>query len=75
MNACLAQCDIRHVLTSRRMLDSSPLKLDAELVYLDELKTAMTLVRQAAGRRVRLAAARRRAGARWALTRSGPTTW
>ena len=42
INACLAQCAIRHVLTSRRMLDRFPLKLDAELVFVDELKPRIT---------------------------------
>ena len=42
LNASIAQCGIRHVLTSRRMLDRFPLKLDAELVYVDELKQRMT---------------------------------
>jgi acyl-[acyl-carrier-protein]-phospholipid O-acyltransferase / long-chain-fatty-acid--[acyl-carrier-protein] ligase len=37
LNASLTQCGIRHVLTSRRMLERFPLKLDAELVYLEEL--------------------------------------
>ncbi len=42
INASMAQCGIRHVLTSRRMLDRFPLKLDAELVYVEELKQRMT---------------------------------
>ena len=42
LNASLAQCGIRHVLTSRRMLDRFPLALDAELVYVEELKQRMT---------------------------------
>ena len=62
INASMAQCGIRHVLTSRRMLDRFPLKLDAELVYVEELKRSHDLVRQAAGRRGRLAAAGRGPG-------------
>ncbi len=42
INASMAQCGIRHVLTSRRMLDRFPLKLNAELVYVEELKQRMT---------------------------------
>ena len=41
LNASMTQCGIRHVLTSRRFLDRFPLKLDAELVYLEELKRRM----------------------------------
>ncbi len=44
LNACIAQCKIRHVLTSRRMLERSPLKLEAELVFVEDLKQRMTLV-------------------------------
>ena len=42
LNASMAQCGIRHVLTSRRMLDRFPLALDADLVYVEELKQRMT---------------------------------
>ena len=42
LNASIAQCGIRHVLTSRRMLDRFPLKLDAEMVFVEELKQRMT---------------------------------
>ena len=38
----MAQCGIRRVLTSRRVLDRFPLKLEAELVYVEELKQRMT---------------------------------
>ncbi len=41
LNASIAQCGIRHVLTSRRMLDRFPLKLDAELVFIEDLKQRM----------------------------------
>ena len=42
INASMAQCGIRHVLTSRRMLERFPLKLDAELVYVEELQERLT---------------------------------
>ena len=42
LNASMAQCGVRHVLTSRRVLDRFPLALDAELVYVEELKERMT---------------------------------
>jgi acyl-[acyl-carrier-protein]-phospholipid O-acyltransferase/long-chain-fatty-acid--[acyl-carrier-protein] ligase len=42
LNACVAQCGIRHVLTSRRMLERFPLKLDAELVFFEDLKERMS---------------------------------
>jgi acyl-[acyl-carrier-protein]-phospholipid O-acyltransferase/long-chain-fatty-acid--[acyl-carrier-protein] ligase len=41
LNASIAQCGIRHVLTSRRMLERFPLKLDAEMVFAEELKQRM----------------------------------
>ncbi len=37
LNECLRQCGIRHVLTSRRMMNRLDLSLDAELVYLEDL--------------------------------------
>ena len=42
INACIAQCGIRHVLTSPRVLERFPLKLDAELVYVEDLKRRIT---------------------------------
>jgi acyl-[acyl-carrier-protein]-phospholipid O-acyltransferase / long-chain-fatty-acid--[acyl-carrier-protein] ligase len=38
LNASMAQCGIRHVLASRRLLDRFPLKLDAEMVYVEDLR-------------------------------------
>ena len=44
MNDCIAQCGIRHVLTSRRVMERfRPSKLDAELVYLEDFKDKVTL--------------------------------
>jgi acyl-[acyl-carrier-protein]-phospholipid O-acyltransferase / long-chain-fatty-acid--[acyl-carrier-protein] ligase len=43
MNDCIAQCSIRHVLTSRRVMQKFDLKLDAELVYLEDFKDKVTL--------------------------------
>jgi len=42
INASMAQCGIRHVLTSRRLFDRIPVKLDAQLVYVEELKDRMS---------------------------------
>ncbi len=39
MNACIRQCGIRHVLTSRKVMEKLNLKLDAELVYLEDFKS------------------------------------
>jgi acyl-[acyl-carrier-protein]-phospholipid O-acyltransferase/long-chain-fatty-acid--[acyl-carrier-protein] ligase len=44
LNACLAQCKIRHVLTSRRMMERTPLKLEAELVFVEDLKKRIGLL-------------------------------
>ncbi|MBN2216303.1 MAG: MFS transporter [Pirellulales bacterium] len=37
LNACLAQAGIRHVLTSRKVMEKLNLTLDAEIVYLEDL--------------------------------------
>ncbi len=42
MNNCIAQCGIRHVLTSKRVLDKFKLQLDAEIVNLDEFREKVT---------------------------------
>jgi acyl-[acyl-carrier-protein]-phospholipid O-acyltransferase / long-chain-fatty-acid--[acyl-carrier-protein] ligase len=44
MAECLAQAKIRHVLTSRKVMERfEHLRIDAELVYLDDLKDAATV--------------------------------
>lgn len=43
MNQCIARAGIRHVLTSRRVLERFPLDIHAELVYLEELKNKVRL--------------------------------
>ncbi len=43
MNDCIAQCGIRHVLTSRRVMERFKLKLDAEVVYLEDFVGRITL--------------------------------
>ena len=43
MNDCIAQCGIRHVLTSPRVLERFPLKIDANLVYVEDLRRKVTL--------------------------------
>ena len=40
LNECIRQCGIRHVLTSRRVLERFPLKIDAQLVCLEDLQGA-----------------------------------
>ncbi len=42
MNQCIAQCGIRHVLTSPRLLERFPLKIDAEVVFLEDLRKKIT---------------------------------
>jgi acyl-[acyl-carrier-protein]-phospholipid O-acyltransferase/long-chain-fatty-acid--[acyl-carrier-protein] ligase len=42
LNYCIAQCGIRHVLTSRRFMERFDFKLDAELVYLEDLREQVT---------------------------------
>ena len=43
MNDCIAQCGIRHVLTSRRVMQKFDLQIDAELVYLEDFPGKITL--------------------------------
>ena len=44
MNACIAQCGIRHVLTSRRVLDRFHLDINAELVLLEDFAGKVTML-------------------------------
>ncbi len=48
VNACLRECGIRRVLTSRRVMEKLserfPLELDAQLVYLEDLRQEVSLV-------------------------------
>lgn len=43
MNACIRQCDVRHVLTSRKVMEKFDFQLDAELVYLEDFRDKVTL--------------------------------
>jgi len=43
MNACIKQAGIRHVLTSRKVMDKLGMKLDAEVIYLEDLREKITL--------------------------------
>ncbi|REK08977.1 MAG: AMP-dependent synthetase [Planctomycetota bacterium] len=49
LNYCIAQCGIRHVLTSRRFMERFDFKLDAELVYLEDLREQVTTADKLAG--------------------------
>jgi acyl-[acyl-carrier-protein]-phospholipid O-acyltransferase/long-chain-fatty-acid--[acyl-carrier-protein] ligase len=42
LNGCLARAGIRHVVTSRRFLEQVPLDLDAEPIFLEDLKDLPT---------------------------------
>jgi acyl-[acyl-carrier-protein]-phospholipid O-acyltransferase / long-chain-fatty-acid--[acyl-carrier-protein] ligase len=44
MNSCVGQCGIRHVLTSRRMLDKFDFKIDAEFILLEDFLGKITLL-------------------------------
>lgn len=41
-HSCIAPAQIRHVITSRKMLERFPLPLDAEMVFLEELREKLT---------------------------------
>jgi acyl-[acyl-carrier-protein]-phospholipid O-acyltransferase/long-chain-fatty-acid--[acyl-carrier-protein] ligase len=43
MNSCIRQAGIRHVLTSRRVMEKLQYELTAEPVFLEELRTKVTL--------------------------------
>ncbi|HEX3726637.1 MAG TPA: AMP-binding protein [Pirellulales bacterium] len=43
LNYCIAQCGIRHVLTSRKFMERFDFKLNAELIYLEDLRERVTL--------------------------------
>lgn len=49
INACIKQCGIKHVLTSRKVMQKLELKIDAELVYLEDFKDQVTLADKLAG--------------------------
>ncbi len=42
INDCIAQCGLRHVLTSRRLMEKLNLTLNAELVFLEDFKDKAT---------------------------------
>lgn len=48
INSCIRQCKIRHVLTSRRVMEKLDLKLDVELVYLEDLRQQVKLTEKLA---------------------------
>ena len=43
LNQCIEMAEIRHVITSRRVMDKLDVKLDAELVFLEDFKDKATL--------------------------------
>ena len=44
MNSCIAQCQIKHVLTSRKVVDRLKLTLDAEFVYVEDFKDRLSIL-------------------------------
>jgi acyl-[acyl-carrier-protein]-phospholipid O-acyltransferase/long-chain-fatty-acid--[acyl-carrier-protein] ligase len=43
MNVCIAQCGIKHILTSRKFMERVNLDINAELVFLEDLANEATL--------------------------------
>ena len=43
LNQCIGKAGIRHVLTSRKVLEKLGLKIDAEIVFLEDLREQLTL--------------------------------
>jgi acyl-[acyl-carrier-protein]-phospholipid O-acyltransferase/long-chain-fatty-acid--[acyl-carrier-protein] ligase len=69
MNDCITQCGIRHVLTSRRAMERFNLKLNAEVVFLEDCVRQITL-----GDKLAAAAAAWLAPVAWLERRLGLTT-
>ena len=42
MNDCIGQCGIRHVLTSRKVMDKLEMEIDAELIFVEDLRDKAT---------------------------------
>lgn len=49
MNYCIKEAGIKHVLTSRRFIEKKPVELDAELIFLEDLKEKVTSLDRAIG--------------------------
>ncbi len=49
LNSCLSQAGIRHVLTSRRFVERVPVQLDAELIFLEDLRAKPTAIDKGVG--------------------------
>jgi acyl-[acyl-carrier-protein]-phospholipid O-acyltransferase / long-chain-fatty-acid--[acyl-carrier-protein] ligase len=49
LNQCIAQAGIRHVLTSRAVMEKFDLNLDAELVYLEDFRSKATRLDKISG--------------------------
>ena len=43
LNSCIAQCGMKHILTSRKFMEKMKFDLDAELVYLEDFKDKPSL--------------------------------
>ena len=43
LNACIARSGVRHVITSRRVIEKFKLRLDAEIIYLEDLRDEVTI--------------------------------
>ncbi|QDS98750.1 MFS transporter [Adhaeretor mobilis] len=49
MNRCIAKAGIKHVLTTQKVLDKLDMKIDAEIVLLEDFKEKVTLADKLAG--------------------------
>lgn len=49
INECIRQAGIKHVLTTRKVIDKLGYQLDAEVVFLEELREKVTLMDKVAG--------------------------
>ena len=49
LNYCIKQCGIRHVITSRKFMERFDFKLDAKLIYLEDLREQVTTADKLAG--------------------------
>ncbi len=49
LNYCIKQCGIKHVVTSRKFMERFDFKLDAKLIYLEDLREQVTTADKLAG--------------------------
>lgn len=44
VNFCIRECGLKRILTSRRFMEKKPMKLDAELIFMEDLKEQISAI-------------------------------